>query len=302
MTNKVNFWYIFRVTPSPAAKLPVVYEFADSASYFRAVRVALGSRGRALTLSRWSKRLGYRSERVLGMVASGRRLPSRALINSISRDLHLPPEQARYLELLAASAKASPGDPIRAELDRLNMRATRKTILEEAHFAYVADWYHFPIKRLVEREDFSENPEWICQRLRRKVGPGEVRQALKNLEALGLIQREAPGRRYRVARPGEGVFTPADVPSTASRRHHLQMTARANDAITEVPRDRREFLTLTWNGDPKDIPEIKQALRDFREQFDRRFGERGGKAVFQANIQFFEHTDFEGTPCAQNQS
>lgn len=87
-----------------------IHEFEEPLEYLREVRAVISSDGkkqRPLSAEQWARRLGYRSRRTIGMVLSGRRLPSADMLERISQYLNHSILEHRYLQLLFQRKKSA---------------------------------------------------------------------------------------------------------------------------------------------------------------------------------------------------
>jgi uncharacterized protein (TIGR02147 family) len=278
------------------AAAPEVFDFIDYSEFLK-VRAGLhlARRERPESIESWAKRLGYRSAQTVSMVLSGERLPSRELLERLAGDLRLSAKERRYLELLVglerAKRKGERLAPLLEEIERLNPRTAERVPVDAATFAFISEWYHLVIKQLVGTAHFQEDAGWIRQRLRRKVTTAEASAALATMRRLGMIALDESGRLQVT---GQGLQTTQDVADGAIRQHLRQMLLRAVEALDEQEPAEREVTALTLRCDPKRLPEAKAAIRQFKDEFDRRFEDLGAGDVYQLNIQFFRHT--QGVP------
>lgn len=270
-----------------------IFEYAHYRDFLAMVtRQPLARSQRPMSLKQWAQKLGYQSPRIVGMVLNGQRIPSPQMVRAWSRTLGLTGPQERFFELLVLlereKARGKPVKAILQDLARLTPRVNTPQILDLQTFRYVADWFHFVIKQLAASGQVHEaDIQWVVKKLRRKVTQAEVRLALNTLCQLGMLRKDAAGI-YRVV-TGD-VTTPADVPSEAIRTHHKQMMNRAAEALDEQDVSLREFGALTFRVLPEQVPDIKQAIRDFRRDMEQRFSSVEATEVAQVNIQFFFHS------------
>ncbi|MCC7403324.1 MAG: TIGR02147 family protein [Bdellovibrionales bacterium] len=269
-----------------------IFAFADFREYLKAAGLPDGPYSHQHNnLSRWAKRLGYRSPSSLAMVLNGQRLPSAEMIHALCQDLRLDPTEREYLNtlILLEKAKRRGRDP-GALLERIASLAHPSTqpSLTLEQFRLVADWYFLAIKNLAALADFEENPNWIRRRLRNKVTTPQIEYALKTLENLGLLRRDSSG----VLRPnGEPWNTGQECPSAAVRRHHGGMIQRALEAIEEQEPAERHLLGLSMRLSPPRLNEAKTRLHEFVESFNRDFFEPDGTEIYQLNLQLFALTN-----------
>jgi uncharacterized protein (TIGR02147 family) len=134
--------------------------------------------------------------------------------------------------------------------------------LSSAQARYFSEWYIPAIRELAARADFRAEPSWIAECLLPSITPAQARNALKVLYELGFLVKDAEGS---VRRPHELVS------SGGPLGHHLvayhrAMLERASAAIDLIPREEREIASLTLCVSQRRLLELKQQIRDFRQQ------------------------------------
>ena len=266
-----------------------VFEFDDFRKYLNHVRIHYPGMRRPITLERWAKKLNYRSPRSIAMVLKGQRLPSEELIIAFSVDLNHSEAERRYFELLVRKEKYQGNLPkaIADELHKLNPQLVRRKTLEAEVFTYVSAWHNYVVLQLFSTPGFQCDSDWISKRLGGKLTKEDVDASLNLLERLNLIKRDENGKMCRSA---DNLFTMEDIPSAAVRRHHSEQMEQARDALQRQPMNEREFTCLTLRVSRSKIAEVKKAIREFRDKFDRDFFDEDSKDICQLNLQFFFHT------------
>lgn len=281
--------------------IPSVLNFNNYLDFLKIVAHEVVSRqGASETLETWAKRLGYKSPSSLSMVIKGNRLPSQELIDAISNDLNLEPIDRDYFQLLVRLEKLrSKGKSTESVLNEIyDLNEIRSNAFHVTHqqFSYISDWYHTAIKQLVSTPGFVEDAEWISKKLRNKVSPAKVRQAIENLLDVGILLRDDAGC---LKSSGKGLETPNDeVISSALRNHHRQMLERAKESIDEQTLDQRYLNGLTLKIERSRIPEAKEFITRFMHEFGKEFSSKGTSDIYQLNLQLFEHTteDYDLNP------
>lgn len=268
-----------------------VFEFDDFRAYLNYVRSHYPGMRRPITLERWAKKLNYRSPRSIAMVLKGQRLPSEDLVLAFSNDLGHSENERRYFELLVRKEKHRDNVPkaVTEELQKLNPRLVRRKPLDGEIFTYVAAWQNYVIGQLFQTPNHSDDPDWIVERLGGKITREEVVSSLQLLEKLKILERDAGTGKLKLSAT-DPLITPADIPSTAARRHHVEQMDQAKGALQDQPMMEREFTCLTLRVSRKKIPEIKKMIREFRDKFDKDFFDDASEDVCQLNLQFFFHT------------
>jgi len=273
-----------------------VFEFDDFRAYLVYVRDHYPGMRRPITLERWCKKLNYRSPRSIAMVLKGQRLPSEDLVLAFSQDLKHSENERRYFELLVRKEKHKDNVPtsITEELTKLSPKQIRRKTLEGEVFRYVADWQHYVILQLFSTPDFKECKDADCaglieKRLGGSLDQGEIRKSLELLEKLKFLEKDLSTGRLNISNEDPMVGN-EEVPSAAGRKHLTDQMDQAKEALQRQSLSDREFTCLTLRMNRKKIPEIKKAIREFRDKFDKDFFEDSGSDVCQLNVQFFFHT------------
>lgn len=274
-----------------------IYQFSDYRAYLKAAGPdQLKGEERRFTLNKWAKKLGYRSQRSVGMVLSGFRVPSARMVSRISQVFEHDTQEHRYFELLVEAERLRkrglPADEVMARLEELRPKARRFRNMEERAFAYVADWYHFVIRQMTRCRGFLPNPTAISRKLGGKVTPETVRSALRRMTELGLLER-CEGQRQLTRAKGH-IFSQTHLPNAARRQHHSQMMDRAKEALEEVEMELRDISSLTLTMHENRLPEAKEMIAKFRNEFDAAFDTDDADGVFQLNVQLFPHTRERG--------
>ncbi len=273
-----------------------VYNYSNFQDYLSAATKHLLNRSqRPYSLAQWAKKLGYNSPRTVGMVLKGQRIPSADMARAWSQALGHDFKQRRYFELLVQMAREnrrnkSVADILR-ELESLAPGKSTKVVIDLKEFSFVADWYHVVLKQIVSIKNEKTDLDSLFMKLQKKVSRAQIKKALENLIALGLIEAGKSPDTYVIKK--ESFTTTNDIPSEAIRLHHRQMMQRAQESLEEQHVNVREITSSTLRFDLDRMREAKQVLREFKEEFEKKFVSTKSKEVYQFNIQFFTHTSLK---------
>ena len=275
-----------------------IYSFSDPVDFLNhaITSASSGKKRAAWSQKAWAKRLGYQSDRSLGMILKRQRSLTPKMVAAIGKSLKLDPREFRYFDLLVKRdgfhRQGVDSSLIDRELQEIlsKVPARQEPVLtvDERAFAAIARWYHLPIKELIGTPGFKNSFDWIRRRLRDKVTDSQITDAFKNLLSIGAI-REDSARGY-VMVDEANIRKRDDIPSIAVRQHHAQMLQRAVEALNEQTLEEREYQSWTIRIDPERIGELKELLRAFAKDINSRFDDRSSERVFQLNLQLFEHT------------
>jgi uncharacterized protein (TIGR02147 family) len=266
---------------------------AESASTKSALVSRIHSKKKNSSLEEISKSLGYKSPSLLSMVVNGKRLPSEELLDALMDHWNLSRTEREYFRLLAQLEKyKARGKDTSAIVKKLRKFSTAKDIhyLNEHEFSTIKEWHVFVIKQLVASPSFREDPKWISQVLRKKITPGQAKEALATLELHGFIKRDPLTNKLQATAFTE---TTNEIPSVAIRQHHQGMLERAIEAIEEQSIENRQFTALTFKMDQERLPEIKAEINEFVEKLYAKYDNAAADSVYQLNTNLFEHTKFQ---------
>ncbi|WP_372656221.1 DUF4423 domain-containing protein [Halobacteriovorax sp.] len=241
-------------------------------------------------LQSWAHRLGYKSPSSLTMVIKGQRSPSFDMLNSLAEDLEMTMKEKQYLTLLVqlekATKKKKDTKEILEKIAELNAGSTSISLgLKE--FSAISEWYFLAIKQLISTPNFIEDEDWIFKKLRKKVTPSQIRNALNIMTEMETIGRDENGKLIVLK---EGLLTTNDVPSSAIKRHHFGMINRALEAIDEQSVKERQVTSVTMKVKPEDVDAAKKYIFEFIKDFNEKFSTTEADDLYQLNMQFFRHT------------
>ncbi len=266
-------------------------DYSDYRAYLRDYYAKQKKQNPSFSYRSFAMRAKLSSPNYLKLVIDGdRRITDKTLPNFI-RGLRLAKMEADYfrnLVLYQESQDAEAKATHLRELARLRSRWGReeKTI-EHDRLEFLRGWHHWVIREMVLLTDFNPDPEWIAKRLRYKVTAKEAKDALDVLERLEFITLK--DGKYVLSDP---LITLGDeISSLMLRNFHCQLFQFSIQSILNDTREEREFGGVTLAISKKKLPEIKALIREFREEFNKRFSEPDGNdAVYNFGMAFFPLT------------
>jgi uncharacterized protein (TIGR02147 family) len=266
---------------------PCVFEYGDyrlflddSYHYFKA-------RFRQFSFRYFSKRAGFASPNFLKLVIEGKRNLSADSIPRFADALKLGKAEAEFFaHLVEFNQSKNPSH--RAEHARLMLQCKgfqKIYPLQQAEYAYYANWFYIPVRELAGLVEFREEPEWIAQRIFPQITAAEAKQALHDLEMLGLLTRGADGRLVQAQRT---LNTDNEVSSSAIARYHKEMLTKAAESIDAVPRASREISAACVPLSKAAAAKIKTMIQEFRREILVIAAEDdSADTVYQINMQLF---------------
>jgi len=263
-----------------------IFEFDDAVEFLRAVFEKRRKLSPSYSLRAWCRTIGFRNPSFLSEILRGVRKLTIRTSNRIAASLKLPGEQKRFFDLLVLKGSAktmAERDLYAALLEGLHpLEKCLKLDLDT--FRAIADWHHFALLEMIELRDFKRDARYLSGRLKDRISPKEVEEALSRLLRLELLKVTEEGRLRR----GKGhPHTGDGRPDGAIRRHHRQMIDLAKSAMISDPiqtRDIRGSMTaLTEAGYAEAVKLIQQCHRQIQklETLDT------AQEVYRFNTQFF---------------
>ena len=162
--------------------------------------------------------------------------------------------------------------------------------IEPHQYRYYGRWYCVPVRELVGRDDFREDPEWIGRQLRPAITAEEATEAIDTLLALQLLRRDERGR---LVQHEALVTTGPELRTLSLRRFHQQMLALASDAMDDVPVDEREVGGVTVRLTAHQVRHLKRRMWEIRQEVLQLEGEDTSdepEAVYHLALQLFPLT------------
>ncbi len=237
--------------------------------------------------AQFAKQVGLRSLNYLQLVIDGKRNLGTDLAVRFGETCGLRGDSLHYFCTLVAFNQAKTARERELHYGKLRSfgRFRSSHRLDAAHSAYHSQWYIPAIYELVARKDFSEVPSWIAGALLPPISTREATRALKVLERLGLLVRDASGR---LAQAEVVVETPQGPLGHHVAQFHRAMMVRAAESLDLVPREEREIAGLTLCLSQARLHELKAELEAFRTHLLERFmRDECPERVVQVNFQMF---------------
>jgi uncharacterized protein (TIGR02147 family) len=263
-----------------------VYEYLDYRQFLADYYAHQKLHGYGFSYRVLAQRAGCRSMNHPHLVIKGCRNLTPAMALRFAEACELKQDQAAYFADLVAFNQAKSQNAREQLYARLSRYAPFRKVqhITLAQASYFSKWYIPATRELAARPDFVATPKWIASQLLPAITVTQAQEALGILTELGLLSIDAAG----LAQRSEPL-----VSSGGPLGHHLvafhqAMIARASEAIELIERDEREISCVTVCVSQKRLLELKQRVREFRQQL-LQSAELGDtpECVVQINFQLF---------------
>lgn len=165
---------------------------------------------------------------------------------------------------------------------KLKITKTNKKVLkEEAAYRIIAEWEHYAVLNLLKLQDFQSCYSWMAARLGIKLS--RVKVVVENLIVSEILERNVHGDLQRKTL---ALDTSDDIASEALKKAHSEHCDLAKEKLYTVDVLKRNYSTVTFSINPKDLAEIKKIIYEFEEKMSQ-FERKDAQEVYQMGIQLF---------------
>lgn len=258
-------------------------------SFLDALRHAIFEKKRVnknFNLSLLSRKSGLSSS-LISLILKGKRLVTLRSAEKLALALGLRGRNRTYfLKLAKLHSARSEEERFSIENEILKLKAKDKAsenLLQLNQYRLLSSWYYPVIYSLVGTKKLQNDPQKISGLLKYPVRVEEVEKAIADLIDMKLLT-EANGV---LAQTTQTLATDDEVQRHALIRYHKSMLQLADKALLEESA-KREFRGLTIGIPKKQIPVIKQKIRDFFSELNIYLSEfHESEEIHQINLQMF---------------
>lgn len=267
-----------------------IYEYIDVSKFLEDALEDKKARNASFSIRSWAHQLGMKSHGPLyAMMKKKRNIPKK-FVPILIKNLKLNGKEAKFFELLvdlSRSKSVEEKDFYLEKLQALSPKELREVSDIEA-YKYITEPLHIIIAEMTELSEFKNSVGWIKQRLRPNVNMKDIESIIERLINLGILKKEGKNLKKQV----QHIYTAKEVMSKAVQEYHKRMGALAIEEVSKQDITEREFNAISFNIDPKDLPKIKEQIREFSDQLVQNYESKSkkGKETYHLNVQFFSLT------------
>lgn len=224
-----------------------------------------------LSLESWCFELGYRSKSFLYMVISGKRTITSDLIEVLSKNLNLSPDETDYFTLLAHHENSETEYDKKIFLDKiLEFRLLKENIIEDTSYIdFLSDVDLPAIKLLVSFCDFEGSLTRIAKTLNRT--ESETLEKLNLLENMGLVQKMSG--EVNIWKAAHKAFAaPKHISEKAVNTFHQKTCEEASMKIGQDNGEFKRFRSITFTLGPEKKAEFLDEVDLFLNKMKHKFG------------------------------
>lgn len=158
----------------------------------------------------------------------------------------------------------------------------KRALLGHEAEVLISHWFFSSILCLFETTNPPKSREGIATRL--GISIEKARWATDILIKHGMLK---DGKEEGLELTGSYWTTTDEVSSDTIKKAHLNEFKLAEKAITHVPIGERDFTSITFAGNSKQVDQVKKEIRRFRDRISQILSEGDSDQVYKMNLQFF---------------
>ncbi len=266
---------------------PSIYEHTNYRTYLQAFVSFKKAKQPQWTYGQWAKALGLKATTSITMVLNGQRQPGEGLARSLALYFKFDENEQHYFYNLIQLSKAGTESHLKEILKKeITLHAAResKDVLDPNVFTMISNWYYLAIRQMAKTPYFNPSAKWIVNSLRFSITEKTAEHAVRTLKKLKLLAVDKNGNITLSKAP---VSTENDVAREAYKIYHEEVTKLALKAIRTIPVHERQFRALTLPISKNQLPQAKELIQKFADDFDKLLYCSEGGEIYHLNLQLF---------------
>ena len=211
------------------------------------------------------------------------------MVDRFVRYFKFTPEEEKYFRSLVLLEKDRASFSFLELLGKTKNHETtlQKRVLELFEFRLIAEWHHLSIRELFRLKGLKLDSKNLARLFKSSLSEETIQKSIGLLQGLSLIKKNSIGNWFA---PDEQVLTQNEVSNDAIQSFHGQMLEQAKIRLQDTPLESREYQALTLLIDSKELPKIKQRLREFLQGLEEEFRPNQANQLYQIQLQLFPIT------------
>lgn len=232
---------------------------------------------------------GFSSAGFFTKIINGTSNISRKTMLGLAKVFKLTRQETLFLELLVEYEQASNSREKQFFFEKIiSARRTAVRDLETDQYELFSQWYYGAIRELLDYYRFYDDFEELAEMLLPAITASQAKKGIEILENLQLITKNPDGYYERT---DSLLSTGKNWNSYIINVYQKKMLSRAADAYDSIPREERDFSTLTLSITESSLPLIKEKLAAVRRDILEIAGSQDRtNRVYQVNMQIFPLT------------
>lgn len=243
---------------------PNIFEFIDYRKFLTAWREVEKDNNPGLTHEYLCAKLGQNNRTYFSDLEKGRKKIGPEVLDRLIKLIDLKGDEAKYFRAIVQYGQPSTYDEKEFWFEQaIQLNNTPQIIVDKTTYSYYKKWYHTTIRAYLETCNFKDEYQKASQKLYGRVTPEEVKVAIENLLALGLIAPDAEG----YLKPVEKVLTTGEqVKDELLQCYQLTNIDLLRSIVAENKPDTYECRHLTGSVSEEGIRRINKRINQLRTE------------------------------------
>lgn len=246
-----------RAVPGTAER-PDIYRYHDHRLFLNELIAFLKETQPGFSLRSLAQKAGIAVGH-LSMMLSGARALSGDALEKMGKPLGLTAAERTHLDLLRLFSESDSLEVRASALERIQRFGAyqRSNPKESETFRYLTRWLNVAIREMVSLKDFRAEPEWIVERLRKRLSLKQVEEALSFLVENRYVEL-TPDKKANL--PQKTVKCFGSVFRLVLGQFHRQMLELASESFDNTSHDERNITGQTIAIADEDWPRLRNIL------------------------------------------
>ena len=264
--------------------MAAIFSYFDFREFLKADFQERKSRNPAFSIRAMAAKLELNSS-TLTRIFNEKRNIGKNLMPRFVKFLGLRSREAEYFYHLVTFCQAKSEHQRMAEYRELaHLRNGRVKEVAQSRYAFYEEWYFSAVRELLRFYPFSGDYQALGKMLDPPITVQEAKRAINLLLKLGFIDHF----NHAFAVRDTSISTGEVWQGTAIQRFHQETLGKAVEAVERIPRQERDFSTMTMCYSAEGYKKARELLKRTREELARiEECDPQRNRVYQVNMQLF---------------
>ena len=270
---------------------PNIFEFTDYRLFIKAYYETQKAQNPRFSFQVFCNNAGFPNKGFVHNVIHGVKNLSRLSAMKFSQGMKLTRTESDFFESLVFFNQAESVKEKNHYYEKLQavrpttMQASVAKKVAESQFSFYSTWYGSAIRSIIDMfPDKSCDYNWIAKNLFPRLSPSLIRKSIDTMLRLGLLEK----KNGRLLLKDKIITTGRETQSLAVAHFHTEMMRRAQQALNDLPSDKRHITGLTLGISQKAYKRICEDIFALQEKILKAVeNDEGSDSVYQLNFHFF---------------
>lgn len=263
-----------------------VYSYTD---YQRWIKDSVEELKRVKPIASWryvAGKIGIDAGNLL-RISQGKVHLATIYIGPVADFFRLSAKERQYFEEMVYFGRARTDKEALDHYERMqSIRGVPLQTLDNRSLEFYRHWYHNAVRSLLSITPIRDEYGLLGRLCSPPIEAEEAQASVELLSELGMVERDSSNGCWKVT--AQFVSTGQQSRAEAVREFQQQTLQLALESAARHPAELRDLSTVTMTLNSKEIPALRERIRNFRAEL-LRFSQEGtgDDAVMQLNVQLF---------------